>query len=193
MGLRIRSAVVVSVVALMATASHAALISFEAFMDGPSEAPPNASPGTGHATAVYDDVAHTLTVSATFSDLIGATTVAHIHAPTAAPFGSTPVGVAVTPGTLPGFPAGVTGGAYGPVVLDLTLAGTYTGGFLALGGGTPAGAEALLISSLMENKAYFNIHSSAFGGGEIRGFFVPEPGTALALIASTPLLLRRRG
>ena len=189
----IRSAVVASVVALMATASHAALFSFEAFMDGPSESPPNASPGTGYATAVYDDVAHTLTVSATFSGLIGTTTVAHIHAPTAVPFGSTPVGVAVTPGTLPGFPVGVTGGAYGPVVLDLTLAGTYTGAFLTTGGGTAAGAEALLITSLMENKAYFNIHSTFAGGGEIRGFFVPEPGTALAVLCGLPVLLRRRG
>jgi hypothetical protein len=189
----IRWAVCMSAVALMATASHAALISFEAFMDGPSESPPNASPGTGHATAVYDDVAHTLTVSATFSDLIGTTTVAHIHAPTAVPFGSTPVGVAVTPGTLPGFPVGVTGAAYGPVVLDLTLAGTYTAGFLTAGGGTPAGAELLLITSLIENKAYFNIHTTFAPGGEIRGFFVPEPGTALALLVGAPLLLRRRG
>lgn len=193
MGQRIRWVVAASAVALMATASHAALFSFEAFMDGPSESPPNASPGTGHATAVYDDVAHTLTVGATFSDLIGTTTVAHIHAPTSAPFGSTPVGVAVTPGTLTGFPAGVTSGVYGPVVLDLTLAGTYTGGFLALGGGTPAGAEALLISSLMENKAYFNIHSTVFGGGEIRGFFVPEPGTALLALFGVPVMMRRRG
>ncbi|MEZ6191779.1 MAG: CHRD domain-containing protein [Phycisphaerales bacterium] len=187
-----RWAVCLSVVVLAAGTSHAALLSFEAFMDGISESPPNASPGTGHATAVYDDVAHTLTVSATFSDLIGTTTVAHIHAPTAAPFTST-AGVAVTPGTLPGFPAGVTGASYGPVVLDLTLAGTYTGGFLTTGGGTPAGAEALLIDSLATGKAYFNIHTSFAGGGEIRGFFVPEPGTALALMCGAPLLLRRRG
>lgn len=190
----IRSAVAVSVVALIATTSQAAVHKFEAFMDGPSESPPNASPGTGHATADYDDVAHTLTVSATFSDLIGTTTAAHIHAPTAAPFDPVPVGVAVTPGTLPGFPAGVTGAAYGPVVLDLTLAGTYTAGFLAAGGGTPAGAEALLFSSIATGKAYFNIHSSFAGGGEIRGFLVPipEPGTALLLLASAPLMLRRR-
>lgn len=190
---RLRSVVVMFVLALIATTSQAAVHKFEAFMDGPSESPSIASPGTGHALADYDDVAHTLTLSATFSDLIGTTTVAHIHAPTAAPFAGT-TGVAVTPGTLPGFPAGVTSGSYGPTVLDLALGGTYTASFLSLGGGTPAGAEALLFSSMLEGKAYFNIHSTFAGGGEIRGFLVPvpEPTSLLLLVGGVPLMMCRR-
>ena len=35
-------------------------------MDGPSESPANASPGTGYGTALYDDVAHTLALNARF-------------------------------------------------------------------------------------------------------------------------------
>ena len=49
-----------------------------------------------------------------------------------------------------------------------------------------------------DGKAYWNIHSSAFGGGEIRGFMVPvpEPGTlAIAGLAAAGLAVgawRRR-
>lgn len=191
--LRVHTAAVAAVVALLAATSQAAVHEFEAFMDGPSESPPNASPGTGFVTVDYDDVAHTLTIDATFGDLIGTTTVAHIHAPTAAPFAGA-VGVAVTPGTLPGFPVGVTGGVYASVI-DLTLPANYTAAFLTLGGGTAAGAEALLFSSILEGKAYFNIHSSFAGGGEIRGFLVPipEPASAMLVLGGAPLLLRRRG
>ena len=53
-------------------------------MDGPSE--PTASLGTGYGTALYDDVAHTLALDASFSGLTGNTTNSHIHAATALPF-----------------------------------------------------------------------------------------------------------
>jgi CHRD domain-containing protein/PEP-CTERM motif-containing protein len=178
---------------LAAPASQAIVITYHAFLDGPSESPPNASPGTGEAFVTYDSVAHTLDIHATWAGLVGLTTVAHIHAPTAAPFTGA-VGVAVTPGTLPGFPVGVTSGIY-DVLLDLTLPANYTGGFLALGGGTAAGAEALLIASFDAHTAYFNIHSNVFPGGEIRGFLVvPEPTTAALLgLGLLGLALRRKG
>jgi hypothetical protein len=63
--------------------------------------------GTGSVTVAYDPMAHSLAIDATFGDLSGTTTVAHIHCCVTAP-GS--IGVAVTPGTLPGFPIGVTAG-----------------------------------------------------------------------------------
>jgi hypothetical protein len=37
-------------------------------------------------------------------------------------------------------------------------------------GGTNASAEAALFQAIAEGKAYVNVHSSMFGGGEIRGF-----------------------
>ena len=50
-------------------------------------------------------------------------------------------------------------------------------------GGVLADAEETLIAGFNAGTAYFNIHSSTFPGGEIRGFLqqVPEPAT-LALL-----------
>jgi hypothetical protein len=84
-------------------------------------------------------------------------------------------GVAVTPGTLPGFPVGLQAGTYS-TVLDLTLPTTYTDAFRnTLGGGTAAGAELALLNGLQSRTAYFNIHTTAFPGGELRGFLAPIP------------------
>lgn len=167
------------------TAAHSTVIVYTAFMDGPSEAPPNASPGTGFVTVTYDSVAQTLDIDATFTGLIGPTTVAHIHCCTAVPFTST-IGVAVTPGTLPGFPVGVTSSAY-LAQIDLTLTSSYTAGFLTGAGGTAAGAEAALVAGMNGGHAYFNIHSSVFTGGEIRGFLVPVPVPAAAWLLGSAL------
>jgi hypothetical protein len=161
---------------LLAPAAQA--IPFVAFLDGPSEDPPNASPGTGEVELVLDTAGHTLRISGTFGDLIGTTTAAHIHAPTAVPFAGT-VGVAVVPPSLPSFPLGVTSGSF-DVTLDTLDTSTYAAAFLTAAGGTPLAAEALLLSSLLEGRAYFNIHTTAFGAGEIRGFLVPVPEPAAA-------------
>jgi hypothetical protein len=164
-------------------------------MDGPSESPANASPGTGYGTALYDDVAHTLALDATFSGLVGTTSASHIHTPTPNPFRQT-AGVATTTPSFVGFPLGVTSGAYSSV-LDLTLASSWNPSYVSANGGTTAGAEAAFSAAMFANKAYWNIHSSAFPGGEIRGFFVlvPEPATvalfALGLLSITGIFRRR--
>ncbi|MDQ3686119.1 MAG: CHRD domain-containing protein, partial [Acidobacteriota bacterium] len=67
-------------------------------------------------------------------------------------------------------------------------------------GGTVAGARAVFLAGLQGGQTYFNIHSNAFPGGEIRGQLqpVPEPatmilvGTGLAAIAGRKLRRRRR-
>ena len=47
-----------------------------------------------------------------------------------------------------------------------------------------ASAEATLLAGLDAGNAYLNIHTTNFGGGEIRGFLhaVPEPSTWAMMI-----------
>jgi len=154
---------------------QAALFQYSVTLDGPSEFPVNASPGTGFGLVDYDDVAHSLQIQLSFSGLIGTTSAAHIHAPTTAPFFQN-AGVATTTPNFVGFPLGVTSGSFSNT-LDLTSASSWNASFV--GTNTLANAESRLATALAEGKAYFNIHSTSFAGGEIRGFMVPvpEPGT----------------
>jgi hypothetical protein len=80
----------------------------------------------------------------------------------------------------------------------MTNASTWNPSYQSANGGTPAGAEAAFVAALFANKAYWNIHSSTFGGGEIRGFMrlIPEPASgvlvALGLVALAGIARRRR-
>ena len=51
---------------------------------------------------------------------------------------------------------------------------TYRAGFITANGGTVQGARHALLAALIGKKAYLNIHSSTFTGGEIRSFFVQQ-------------------
>ena len=166
-------------VALMLAANATALpIEFVANLSGAKEVPPNASPGTGSVTATFDLTAHTLELHVTFSGLTSPTTAAHIHAPTPNPFSGV-AGVATQVPFFIGFPIGVTSGTYDNTfnTLDSSF---YNPAFLTANGGTPAGAEAVFAQALDQGKAYFNIHTVNFGGGEIRGFLhVPDASSAM--------------
>lgn len=144
---------------------------YTATLSGPAEEPPNASPGTGFAKVTINGTF--MRVEATFSGLLGNTTASHIHAATANPLQGT-AGVATTTPSFTGFPLGVTAGSY-DFIYDMTQASSYRAAYIAANGGTTASAFAALQTALNEGKAYFNIHSSMFGGGEIRGFLVACP------------------
>lgn len=178
-----RKSLIALAAALVCSAqAQAAPITYTAILSGPAESPPNASPGTGFATVILDSVAHTLKIDANFSGLTGTTTAAHIHCCTATP-GVATAGVATQTPSFVGFPLGVTAGVFANTY-DTTLAASFSATFVTNNGGTPASAETALFNGIAAGKAYLNIHTSQFGGGEIRGFLqpVPEPAT-LGLVA----------
>lgn len=170
--------------------AHADILTYHAKLDGPSEAPPNASPGTGWATVRIDTVTGDIRIRAEFSGLQGPTTAAHIHGPTADPLSGAAGVMTQTPSFI-GFPLGVTQGSFDQTY-SLLDSGFYRPGFLAAflplynndtALATAAASEAFL-ASLRDGKAYFNVHSTSFPGGEIRGFFqAPDGGATLALLS----------
>jgi hypothetical protein len=159
---------VLAVAIVAAPVSHAAVVTYSAILNGANESPPNASPGVGTAIVDVDAVGHQMRVRATFSGLTGTTTASHIHAPTAVALTGT-ASVATTTPTFAFFPLGVTSGTFDRN-LDMTLASSYNSSFITGNGGTTALAEAALFADIAAGKAYLNIHTSAFPGGEIRGF-----------------------
>jgi hypothetical protein len=163
-----------ALIAGSALATPASAQSWLARFSGLTETPPNNSPGTGFSILTL--TGDNLRVQATFSGLLGPSTVAHIHCCTATP-GTGAAGVATPTPSFPGFPTGVTAGSYDQT-FDLTLASSWNTGFVNANGGI-AGARTAFINGLNNQRAYFNVHSQTFTGGEINGFFVviPEPQT----------------
>jgi CHRD domain-containing protein/PEP-CTERM motif-containing protein len=166
---------------LWATASQATTITLVAVLSGANENPPTNSLGTGFATVTLDDVADTMRVQVVFSGLSSPNVAAHIHCCTVPPNNA---GVATVTPTFTGFPSGTTAGTYDHT-FDLSLASSYNPAFITAQGGLLQ-ANAALINGLENNLTYLNIHTTNFGGGEIRGFLapgasVPEPASLLLL------------
>lgn len=150
--------------------------------------------GSGSATVTVDLDLQTMRVQANFTGLSGVTTASHIHGPTAVAFTGNASVMTQTP-TFSGFPNGVTSGTFDQT-FDMSLAGSYNPAFVANApnNGSIPTAFATLLSALDNGKAYLNIHTSTFGGGEIRGYFrlVPEPTSLTAMFALTMVARRRR-
>ncbi len=144
-----------------------------AFLNSAQEAPtPRVSPAFGNGTVVLNAARTQITLNLTFSGLLTPFTVAHIHE---APFGvSGPVrfdfGSQVVLGV------GGTSGVLTNAVFNVTEA---------------------QVTSLLAGNMYFNVHSTTFPAGEIRGQLnvVPEPASMALLaggLAGLAVLARRR-
>ena len=153
---------------------------------GSNEFPANSSPGTGKFIVTIDAAANTMRVQVTYSGLVAqtaagapsGTTASHIHASAAHPPLSliNNTGVATTTPTFTGFPqgVGVLAGTYDHT-FNMTLATSFNAAYITANGGTPAAAFTALKTQIAEGRAYLNVHSTAFGGGEIRGYLLPCP------------------
>lgn len=179
-----------------ATPSRAAILTYDAVLNGSNVTVPVVTTGTGFAFVTIDTVANTLELNTNFADLTGTSVAAHIHCCTAVA-GAGAAGVATPVPSFPAFPSGVTSGAYDQV-FDLTLAGSYNPAFVTANGDV-AGAETALLAGIATGHAYFTLHTSTFPSGEIAGFLtpaaIPEPTTWGMLIAGFGLAgasLRRR-
>lgn len=193
---RIVSSLALVLSMLAAPAVFAVNTTYRSTMSGPSEAPPNNSPGAGIATIVFDSVAMTMRFSIPFFDLVAPSTAGHLHCCTAQPLlGTAPIAI-----PLEDFPVGVRAGTY-ERTFNLSDAATYAPAFITANGGTVTQARDFLIAGINANQSYLNLHSSAYPAGEIRGFLVqlaqpiPEPSSWLMLgvgLAGLGLYSRRR-
>ena len=150
---------------LAVPAAHATLL-FQATLDGTQESSPNSSLGTGFGTVVLNDTADQITVNLTWSGLTAPATASHIHGPAA-----------------PGFNAAVVF--------------PFSGVPAATSGSIAEHVFAMPAARLADFKAglyYFNVHTSNFPGGEIRGQIrqVPEPATLSLLVLGGLTLLQRK-
>ena len=135
---------------------------FTAMLSGDQEVPPTPVPGTGMGTFVLNMDMTELAFNVSYSDLQAAITGAHFHA--SAPSGeNAPIVRGLTAEELNG---------------STTPDGTFDGVWTStdpVGSPTPTSGPLTpeLVQAIRDGLAYFNIHTTEFPAGEIRGQIVP--------------------
>ena len=130
-------------------------ITYKASLNGANERPnPNTSAATG--TATYTLTGNSLSYIVTVSGLTGPATASHIH-----------VGA-----------ADKAGGVIVPYVTGSVASGNITSGTIDLSQAISNGTTSITGDSLKvllnNGNAYTNVHTSQFGGGEIRGQIIKQ-------------------
>jgi hypothetical protein len=157
--------------ALVATAipAQAATLFKAAPLSGANETVPNPSTATGGGTLLLSDDQNTINVFLNWVGLTGPAVGAHVHC-CALPGANGPVAIDFGP------PSTSTGSL--TRTYDLTLASTYSNGFRTANGGTAATARTAFLAGLFSGRAYYNVHTARYPGGEIRGQLAAVPETA---------------
>ena len=173
--MKLRLVLTITALCVCAPAALAHHSRYTADLTGAAESPANGSAAIGHAVITIDFDLLTMRVAATFSGLEGTVLSAHIHGPTTESGEGTADVITQVP-TFTGFPSGVTSGSYDRLFTNLLDPAIYNPAFIAASGGETHLAMNALFDALHDGRAYFNIHTSAYGGGEIRGFLFQVPG-----------------
>ncbi len=169
-----KQAVLMCSALMLTTATAHAATTFTSRLSGLNEIPnANNSAGTGVATAAFFNANNSIRLTGSFQNLTGLTLLGHLHCcSTRAANGAQAIDFTENPG----FQRGVRSGSF-DLTYDLLDAATYTAAFLTASGGTALGARNRLFTNFNNELGYFNIHSTVFPGGELRGHLVsiPEP------------------
>ena len=148
---------------------------YTADLKGSTVSPPTGSTALGHVVVIIDFDVHRMQILTEFSGLAGTVTEAHLHGPTDEVFAGT--AGTITPLPAPdGFPTGVTSGAYTSASSTSTSRRRTTPRSWLPTGLSSVARCRRLFDALGAGKAYFDIHTTAFPAGEIRGFVVDVPG-----------------
>ena len=148
---------------------------YTADLKGSTVSPPTGSTALGHVVVIIDEDLHKMQILTEFNGLAGAVTEAHLHGPTAEVFAGT--ADIITPSPRPP--------AFPPASLRaITFHRSSTSNprrRLIPRSWPPTGLSVTdpmqaLFDALDAGKAYFDIHTTAFPDGEIRGFVVDVPG-----------------
>ncbi len=155
-------------IAVAATPATAATW-FSTTLSGLNETTPNPSTATGSGTLLLSDDQNSIDVFLQWEGLTGPATGGHVHC-CAFQGANGPIAIDFGPS------AAATGSL--TRTYNLTLLATYSGGFLSANGGTAASARTAFLNGLIGGKAYYNVHSARYPGGEIRGQLAAVPETA---------------